>query len=85
MGWFVVPFGEILSGSAYGAGLHSGVFHSHLASEPRALLLKFLQYACYEHIEHLNLHFGRVQILLYFTASERGGPLWKYLQIKVIQ
>ena len=25
MGWFVVPFGETLSGSACGAGLHSAV------------------------------------------------------------
>ena len=85
MGCFAVPFEETLSGSVYGADLHSGVFHSHLASEPRVLLLKFLQYACYEHIKYLNLHFCRVQMLLFFTASERRGSLWKSLQHMVLQ
>ena len=61
------------------------VFYSHWASELWVLLLKFLQYACYEYIECLNLHFGRVQILLFFTASERGGIRSKPPQIKVIQ
>ena len=29
IGCFAVPFGETFSGSAYGADLYSGVFHSH--------------------------------------------------------
>ena len=85
IGCFAVPFGETLSRGTCRAGLHSGVFHFKLASEPRVLLLKFLQYACYEHVDCLNLHFGRVQMLLLFTASERGGIPGKSPQMKVIQ
>ena len=85
IGRSAVPFGETLSRGTCRAGLHSGVFHFKLASEPRVLLLKFLQYACYEHIEYLNLHFCRVQMLLFFTASERGGILGKSPQMKAIQ
>ena len=75
MGRFALPFGVILSGSACGADLHSAAFHSHLASEPRVLPLKFLQYTCCEWFMCLNLHFCGVQMLLSFTASERGGFL----------
>ena len=85
MGCFVVPFGEALSGSACRAGLHSGVFHSHWASEPRVLLLKFFQYAWCERVRCLNLHFGGVQMLLFSGASERVEFLGESLQVKVIQ
>ena len=75
MGRFALPFGVILSGSTCGADLHSAVFHSHLASEPQALPPKILQYICCKHVACLNPHFCGVQMLLFFSASERGGAL----------
>ena len=85
MGWFALLFVEPLSRGACETGLHSAVFHFHLASEPLVLPPKTLQRICCEHVAGLNPHFCGVQMLLFSGASERRGILGESLQVEVIQ